>query len=87
MAANKTHLNEAGLLSTHNICFVREIRKLILTYILLSGDLNTLISIFKKKYWNGRLIFQHSKIKISLLTVVVVVFDYGLEMVEYTRDN
>ena len=58
-----------------------------LTYILLSGDLNTLLSIFKKKYWNGRFIFQHSKIKIALLTVVVVVFYYGLEMVESTRDT
>ena len=32
-------LNETVLLSTHNICFGREIKKIVFQYALLSGDL------------------------------------------------
>ena len=35
MGAQKNHLIEAVLLSTHNICFNGEIRKIILSYALL----------------------------------------------------
>ena len=37
--AQKNRLNETVLLSTHNICFGREIRKIIFSYALLSGGL------------------------------------------------
>ena len=42
MGAQKNRLIETVLLSTHNICFGREIRKLFFCYILLTKGLSTL---------------------------------------------
>ena len=39
LGAQKNHLIETVLLSTHNICFGLEIRKMIFTEAVLSGDL------------------------------------------------
>ena len=40
LGAQKKHLIETGLLSTHNKCFGSEIRKIISIYTLLSGGLS-----------------------------------------------
>ena len=56
LGAQKNCLIETVLLSTHNICFGGEIRKIIFQYALLSGGLRDMLKLMGKKI----LIFLHS---------------------------
>ena len=63
MGAHKNHLNEAVLLTTHNTCFGREIRKLIFqshTFILLNRWFDKSFSVILTKDGRASVNFEHS---------------------------